>query len=311
MKITKYDIFATVLDIILITVLSLAIYLAKDINSSKVVYIPSGSINQIISYLEDRNFEVSKVDAFLMRFFGKPQSGWVDIGKTWLTRGDFLYKITHSKAPLVMIKLIPGETKEIFFQNVAKQMGLNYQNLLYWYNKLTHIKDGVIFADSYKVPMGMSERHLVSYLIGKSMHKHEVLSKKIFGNFDKKRWFWYVSMASIIQKEAANDKEMPLISAVIHNRLKKGMKLQMDGSLKYGLYSHRKITPKRIREDSSEYNTYKYKGVPKDPVCAISLNALKAAIFPSDKNYLYFVKGKKGRHLFASSYKKHLQNIRR
>lgn len=310
MKITKYDILAIVLDIILIIIVSLFFYLAKEVSSSKVVYIPSGSINRIISYLESRNFEVSKIDAFLIRFFGKPQSGWIDIGKNRLSKGDFLYKLTHSKAALIKITLIPGETKEIFFENVAKNMHLNYQKLISEYSKLTDIKDGVILADTYIIPMGMSERHLVSYLVSNSLYKHRKLSEKIFGVYDKKKWFWYVSIASIIQKEAANKKEMPLVSAVIHNRIKKNMKLQMDGSLKYGFYSHKKITASRIRNDNSPYNTYKIKGVPTNPVCSISLDALKAAIFPANKNYLYFVKSKGKTHLFSNTYKKHLQNIR-
>ncbi len=311
MKITKYDILAIVLDIILIIIVSLFFYLAKEISSSKVVYIPSGSINKIISYLEGRNFEVSRIDTFLLKFFGRPQSGWIDIGENRLSKGDFLYKLTHSKAALIKITLIPGETKEIFFENVAKNMHLNYQKLINEYNKLTNLKDGVIFADTYIVPMGMSERHLVSYLVSNSLYKHRKLSQKIFGIFDKKKWFWYVSIASIIQKEAASKKEMPLVSAVIHNRIKKNMRLQMDGSLKYGLYSHKKITPSRIRNDSSSYNTYKIKGVPPNPVCSISLEALKAAIFPADKNYLYFVRGKKGKHLFSINYKVHLRNIKK
>jgi len=310
MKIIKYDILAIVADIILIIILSLLFYLAHGIKSSKVVYIPSGSINQIISYLEDRNFEVSKIDVYLMRFFGSPQSGWINMEKTELSRGDFLYKLTHSKAALIKITLIPGETKEIFFSNVAKNMHLNYKKLINEYNKLTNIKDGVILADTYTVPIGMSERHLVNYLVYNSLYKHKKLSEKIFGIYDKKKWFWYVSMASVIQKEAANKKEMPLISAVIHNRLKKHMKLQMDGSLKYGIYSHEKISASRIRSDNSLYNTYKIKGVPLYPVCSISMDALKAAIFPVKKEYLYFVKGKNKTHLFSNTYKAHLQNIK-
>ena len=153
MKITKYDIFSIVLDTIFIIIISLSFYLAKEISSSKVVYIPSGSINKIISYLESRKFEVSKVDAFLLRFFGKPQSGWIDIGKSRLSKGDFLYKLTHSKAALIKITLIPGETKEIFFNNVAKNMHLNYQRLIDEYDRLTDIKDGVILADTYIVPV--------------------------------------------------------------------------------------------------------------------------------------------------------------
>ncbi len=295
---------------IFIIIFSLLFYLAKEINSSKVVYIPSGSIKEIITYLNKRNFEVSSLDAYLIRFFGTPQSGWIDIGKTKLSKGDFLYKLTHSKAALIKITLIPGETKELFFTNVAKSMHLSYDKLISEYNRLTKIKDGVIFADTYVVPMGMSEKHLVSYLVYNSLYKHRKLSKKIFGEYDKKKWFWYVTIASIIQKEAANKKEMPLVSAVIRNRLKKHMKLQMDGSLKYGFYSHKKISAQRIRNDNTSYNTYKIYGVPPYPVCSIGLDALKAAIFPEKVGYLYFVKGKNKKHNFSKTYKRHLRNIR-
>ncbi len=310
MKITKYNIFDIVLDMILIIAISLLFYLSKDIQTSKIVYIPNGSINKIISYLEARNFEVSKIDSYLIRFFGKPQSGWINIGKTKISKADFLYKLTHSKAPLVSIELIPGETKEIFFEELSKKLNLNQTKLEKYYNALTNIKDGVILPNTYEVPMGISERHLITYLVKSSLHQHKILSNKIFGTFNKKKWFKYIVIASIIQKEAASKKEMPIISSVIHNRLKKGMKLQMDGSLKYGYYSHQQITPKRIKEDDSEYNTYKIKGLPKDPVCSVSLDAIKAAIFPAKDNYLYFVKGKKGKQLFSNNYKKHLYNIR-
>ncbi len=279
--------------------------------TSKIVYIPSGSINEIITYLERRNFEVSKIDSYIIRFFGTPQSGWVDIGKTRLSKADFLYKVTHSKAPLVSIKLIPGETKEIFFQELSKELKLSTKKLITQYNKMTNIKDGVIFPNTYKVPMGISEKHLIMYLVKGSMQRGRLLSRKIFGNYNKKQWFRYITIASIIQKEAASKKDMPDISAVIHNRIKMGMKLQMDGSLMYGLFSHLKITAKRIRSDNSEYNTYKIKGLPKDPICSVSLDAIKAAIFPSKKKYLYFVKGKGKKDLFSYTYKKHLENIKR
>jgi len=59
---------------------------------------------------------------------------------------------------------------------------------------------------------------------------------------------------------------MPKISSVIYNRLKRGMPLQMDGTLNYGLYSHVRVTPERIREDRSPFNTYLNRGIPPYPV---------------------------------------------
>ena len=85
----------------------------------------------------------------------------------------------------------------------------------------------------------------------------------------------------------------------------------MDGTLNYGKYSHIRVSAKRIKEDTSSYNTYKNKGLPNDPICAVSLNSIKAAIFPVKSNYYYFVKDNKtGLHKFSTSYKKHVNNIR-
>ena len=143
------------------------------------------------------------------------------------------------------------------------------------------------------------------------MKKMKEFSIKVFGLYNEKKWFHYISIASVIQKEAANDKEMPLVSSVVYNRIKKGMKLQMDGTLNYGRYSHVKVTPQRIRNDKSSYNTYIHKGIPPIPICNVSFTAIKAAIFPAKTNYLYFMKNKNNTHDFSCNYSTHLDNIKR
>ena len=104
---------------------------------------------------------------------------------------------------------------------------------------------------------------------------------------------------------------MPIVSSVIYNRLKKGMRLQMDGTLNYGKYSHIKVTPERIKNDTSRFNTYKYKGLPHSPIGAVSFDAIIAAIKPAKTNYLYFMKNAQGVHDFTDSYKTHRKNIRK
>merc|ERR1711879_1059 len=90
-----------------------------------------------------------------------------------------------------------------------------------------------------------------------------------------------------------------------------GMKLQMDGTLNYGIYSHDKVTSKMIKTNTSDYNTYKKRGLPSNPVCAVGFDAIKAALFPSKTNYLYFTKNyESGDHIFTDSYKKHRNNTK-
>ncbi len=299
-----------VFEIILIITLSFIYYLNKSIETPKVLYIPKGSINQIISHLQSKNYDVCKLDALLLRIIGTPQSGWIDMGTTRNTKADFLYKLTTAKAALQNITLIPGETTYIFLNQLANNLHLDRKKLQTAYNKYSHIKEGVFVPNTYRLPIGITEDALMKLLIEISNKKMKQLSLKIFGTYNEKKWFHYVAVASVIQKEAANKEEMPLVSSVIYNRIKKGMKLQMDGTLNYGKYSHIKVTPKRIKNDTTIYNTYRYKGVPKIPICNVSFEAIRAAIFPAKTSYLYFMKNKKGTHDFACNYSTHLHNIR-
>ncbi len=305
------QIFLIIDEVIFVIIITVLLYLSLPLKSEKILKIPYGSISKIISYLNKRGLDVGWMDKYLIRFFGHPQEGFIEIKKTILSKGDFLYLLTHSKAAMVDFTLVPGETKEIFLKEISKKLNLSYEKLLKAHDKYAPFKDGVIIPESYKVPKGIDEERLIKYLIKYSLKKHKEMSLKYIGKYNQKEWFKkYVTIASIIQKEAANSKEMPLVSAVIYNRLKKKMKLQMDGALNYGIYSHIKVTKERIREDNSKFNTYKYGGLPPYPICSVSKNAIKAAIFPADKNYLYFVKSKNNEHLFTDSYKKHLKNIK-
>ncbi len=312
-------ILKTILLLILLTLVAAAAtffyfkhYLDEEITVPKTLYIPRGSSRHAIDALREKGIAVDRRDYYLVKLIGYPQAGWIDLGDTRMKRSCFLYRITHAKAAQRKITLIPGETREIFFEQLAKKLDLNATKLDAAYRKLTDIPDGVIFAESYQIPRGIEEKPLVEYLVTEAMKRHRRMAEKWFGKFDCKEWFGkYVTIASIIQKEAANAAEMPKISAVIYNRLKKGMKLQMDGTLNYGRYSHLKVTPRRIREDNSSYNTYKIPGLPPYPVCAVSQEAIDAALSPAKADYLYFVRGEGNRHIFTKSYKAHLREIHR
>jgi UPF0755 protein len=297
-------------EIVLIIVLSFIYYLTLPVSTSKVLYIPHGSIKKIITYLDYKNIDVSGLDGYLVRFIGMPQQGWIDMGENRLTRADFLYRLTTAKAAMKDVTLIPGETTYVFLHQLSTTMDLDRKLLQHYYDAYTPMKEGAFVPETYKLPMGITEKDAVRLLLNQSFKQMKAWSEKIFGNYNEKKWFQYVTMASVIQKEAADVKDMPLVSSVIYNRLKKGMKLQMDGTLNYGPYSHVKITAKRIRQDTSAYNTYKYRGLPPYPVCNVSFDAIKAAIFPAETEYLYFVKDKSGKHTYTRYYSTHLKNIR-
>ncbi len=277
--------------------------------TSKVLYIPHGSIAKIITYLHNKKYDLSPLDALMLRGIGMPQQGWINMEHERLSRADFLYRLTTAKAAMRDVTLIPGETTHIFLDQLAAAMNLDRVKLQYWFETLAPVPEGVLVPETYKLPLGISEDAAVRLLLNRSLKQMRIWSEKIFGTYNEKKWFQYLVMASVIQKEASDVGDMALVSSVIYNRLEKGMALQMDGTLNYGPYSHVKITAKRIREDDTHYNTYRYKGLPPAPVCNVSLDAIKAAIFPAKTDYLYFVRDKTGRHTYSRYYSTHRKNI--
>jgi UPF0755 protein len=299
-----------IINFVLVCVIVVLFYVTMPISSTKVLYIPKGSTSYIISYLNKNGFDMNVVDEFVIKTFGYVQSGWIDINQNRLTRMDFIYKLITSKAALKNITLIPGETSYVFLKKLATEFNLSEEKLTQLYNQYSYKLDGNILADTYSLPLGMKEDYMIFYLFSQTNKKYEEFSKKIFGYYDKRKWFHYLSLASVIQKEAATTNEMPIVASVVHNRLKKGMKLQMDGTLNYGIYSNTVITADRIRDDNTTYNTYKVVGLPSDPICAVSLDAIKAAIFPVKSDYIYFVRDNRtGLHKFASTFEEHQVNI--
>ena len=270
---------------------------------------PPGSVSNIITQLSKKGYALTPIDTYLLVMMGKPQSGWITIGSTQLNRIDFLHKLVTAKAQMVEVTLIPGETTTIFLEETARQLKLNRDKLQHYFDRYSSYKEAGIYANTYYVPFGIREKHLILFLTSQTDKKYRALSEKIYGTYDVKNWNRLLTIASIIQKEAASSEEMPLIASVIYNRLKKRMALQMDGSLNYGAYSHSKITPERIRSDRTRFNTYKYKGLPPYPVCAVSIDAIKAAIKPAKSDYLYFMKNSRGSHDFSKTFKEHRKNV--
>jgi len=291
-----------IISVILVFAIFITFYLAQPVHVRRIVYIPKVNLTQVITSLQHQNVDIVNLDKYILYILGNVQSGWIDLKSTTLTKLDLLYKLTHSKAALKKITIIPGETDYFIYKKIAKTM--HFRDLT------CAIPTGFLYADTYYIPYGFSKQRLCSYLYNISLKRHKAISNKIFGmwNFDK--YYHYLIIASIIQKEAKNKYDMKLISSVIYNRLKRHMRLQMDGTLNYGQFSHTKVTPYMIKHDTSHFNTYKYFGLPPKPICVASLDAILAAIFPAKTNYLYFVKvGNK--HVFSTTYKQHLKNVKK
>ncbi|MCL4432091.1 MAG: endolytic transglycosylase MltG [Epsilonproteobacteria bacterium] len=290
-------------------VLSFIVYLFTTVTSPKIVYIPKGSVFKSIAHLQNNGVNLYKIDAIILRLIGHPQQGWIDLKEEKSTRIEYLYKLTTAKAVTQTITLIPGETTVIFLEQMARQLNLNEKKLKDAYADLAKAPEGMFVPDTYSIPKEINEEKLIAFLLDQSAQKHMAMATKLLGSYDESRWLQLVTLASIVQKEAASVEDMPMVSSVIKNRLAKNMRLQMDGTLNYGKYSHKKVTAARIRSDKTTYNTYKHRGLPEYPVCNVSYAALDAAVNPKETDYLYFVRGKNGEHIYSSYFSTHHKNI--
>lgn len=273
------------------------------------MYIPKGSVFKSISHLQDKGVNLHIIDAIILRLIGHPQQGWIDLKKEKSTRIEYLYNLTTAKAATHSITLIPGETTVVFLEQIAQQLSLDPVTLQDAYTSASKIPEGMLVPDTYSIPKEISEEKLISFLLEQSEQKRKALAIKLLGGYDEQKWLQLVTLSSVIQKEAASVDDMPMVSSVIQNRLQKNMRLQMDGTLNYGKYSHQKVTAARIRSDGTSYNTYKHRGLPEFPVCNVSKEALEAALHPKATDYLYFVRGKNGEHIYTSYFSTHHKNI--
>ena len=307
-----YFLLSKALMLVILLLISLIFYFSMPIKTTPIVVLPKGSITKVVNHLKKQGYALTFLDTYLLAYgLNPPQSGTLFIGNQKISRIEFLKKLSSAKEAIDIITLIPGETRPIFLKELAKKQNLNLEKLEAAYDEYASYKEAGIMPETYHLPKDISEEKLITLLVEQTEKKYKELSLKYLNQYDKKEWLKILTIASVIQKEAANNKEMPIVASVIYNRLKKDMALQMDGTLNYGKYSHVKVTPKRIKEDTSGFNTYANKGLPPYPVCSVSITAIESALKPATTQYLYFMKNKSGVHDFTNSYKEHLKNISR
>lgn len=118
-----------------------------------------------------------------------------------------------------------------------------------------------------------------------------------------------LTLASIIEGETNKYEEMPLIASVYYNRLKIGMPLEADPTVQYLQPDGWKRLYYKDLKIKSPYNTYLNPGLPPGPINNPGKNAILAALYPADTNFLYFVADGQGGHKFSNSYSQHLINV--
>mgnify|MGYP001150911483 CR=1 FL=1 len=176
--------------------------------------------------------------------------------------------------------------------------------------------EGFLFPDSYSMPRQASVNQLLPKIL---MNFETQVNHEIRSGFSRQGLSLYeaVTLASIVEREAINDEEMPMLASVFYNRLAINQRLASDPTVQYALgYNTQQATwwtnPLSLAdlEINSPYNTYLYPNLPPGPICNPGLSALRAVAFPAQTPYYYFRAAcdGSGNHLFAETYEQHLAN---
>ena len=162
--------------------------------------------------------------------------------------------------------------------------------------------EGFLFPDTYEFYQGMQ----ASSAINKFLENfHDRLTAEMLEKADERGMTMQevVTVASMIEKEAANDDERAMIAAVIYNRIAAGMPLQIDSTIMYVLPEHKDVLTVEDTKIDSPYNTYQNKGLPPTPIANPGLASIKATLSPASTQALYYaLDSESGTHKFFTSY---------
>lgn len=167
-----------------------------------------------------------------------------------------------------------------------------------------HSVEGYLFPDTYYLTKGMTEEAIIIHMLSRF--------REVFTDNMKTRakgvgfsLNGIVTLASIVEKETGTASERPRIAGVFLNRLKKGIMLQSDPTVIYGIKNFNgNITKKDLLTDTP-YNTYRRKGLTPGPIANPGVDSIRAVLYPEDSQYLYFVSKNDGTHYFSKTLSEH------
>ncbi len=170
--------------------------------------------------------------------------------------------------------------------------------------------EGYLFPQTYRIPKGALPQTIMRVMVQKLREEY---NEKLKQRTKTMGWTEHeaLTLASIIEKEAVVDTERTIISAVYHNRMKKGMPLQADPTAVYGVKSSKQKILKKDLLNKTDYNTYVIAGLPPGPIASPGLKSIVAALYPANVPYFYFVSKRDGTHHFSETLEEHLDAIRR
>jgi UPF0755 protein len=170
--------------------------------------------------------------------------------------------------------------------------------------------EGYLFPTTYLLPLGMGARELVRVMAHQFTTQWSPEWQARLDTLHLSR-HQLVTLASIVEAEVRYGPDRPFISAVYHNRLRRGMRLEADPTVSYAHGRRlRRVWEKNLAVRSA-YNTYLHTGLPPGPIGQPGRASVLAALYPADVPFLYFVAQSDGKHVFSVTYAEHLAAIAR
>ena len=234
--------------------------------------------------------------------------------------GKILAKLTAGEAAPILVITIPeglnlGQTaREVArqsdvstaqFEEAARRTDYGYGFLE---NPEIESTEGFLFPKQYEFEEEVTAPQMVTRMLEQYLLETQTLD--ISGAKERLNLTEYelVTVASLIEKEADNPEERPLVASVIYNRLRRDMPLQIDATVLYALDRPKEELSLADLKVDSPYNTYENPGLPPGPICSPSRQSLEAAINPAETDYLYYVLKANGEeHFFTRRYSEFLK----
>ncbi|MDZ7290811.1 MAG: endolytic transglycosylase MltG [candidate division KSB1 bacterium] len=276
------------------------------------------SLPQIADSLQHQGL-IKKSDRFI---FADKILGWgreLKAGKYTILPGAStlaLYKLFRSgKATQQRVTLPEGKTVEDFAGILQRALEIDSVTFV----KLAHDSalarrlgvpapnlEGYLCPNTYYFYWGTSPQEVIRTLV---QEFHRQVNDSLLQQARKLNFTLHqvVTLASIIEGEAAVDSERAIIAAVYHNRLRQGILLQADPTIQYLVPGPPRRLLNRDLEIDSPYNTYRYPGLPPGPVNNPGIASIRAALYPAAVKYIYFVARGDGSHVFSHTLQEHLR----
>lgn len=280
-----------------------------------VVSLEANAIDQVAATLVEQGY-IKDANEFKGGFNTKEQT--INPGGYKLSKEMSVAQIVealHQQQYMKWVVIPEGLRKEEIAALLYDELGWTQKQKEIWISIYTKMKydyiEGVYFPDTYLIPVDEEPLKIAERLQAKFNERFAAYLPEF--NQQNIKWTTGLTLASIVQREAANDAEMPLIARILWNRLEQNMTLNVDATLQYvrGNTSNGWWAPITLadKQTDSPYNTYLNKGLPPHPISNPGIPAIEAVLNPAQTDCLYYLHGKDHQIHCAKTYEDHQKNI--